>query len=327
MRGPLLILVAVMPQVMGLAQMGSPGGGETQAIALHPTDPKILYAGAAKGLCKTTAGGKDNWPSSGLEALSPRAIVLDRSNPEVLFVGTYEMGVYKSEDGARSWTRSSSGITNGRIRSLVIDPGNGQVVYAGTDGGGVFKTVDGGESWSEVNRGLIDKTLRCLVGDPSNPEVLYAGTWHGIYTSADGGQTWSSNQDGLYDVDVHAIAIDPTDPSVLYAATSPAGVFRSTDGGKSWSSSNTPLAQHILALAVDPAASGHVYAGTNKGVFRSTDGGRSFQPAGLRWSNRTWTLVFDSKTDPPTLYYGGEGGVLKTASGGKWWDVTGPQRR
>ena len=56
-----------------------------------------------------------------------------------------------------------------------------------------------------------------------------------------------------------------------------------------------------------------------KGVFRSIDGGSRFWPAGLQWSNRNWTLVFDTKTDPPTLYYGGEGGVLKTTSGGRRW--------
>ena len=58
------------------AQMGSPGHGETQAVALHPTDPMILYAGAAKGLCKTIKGGKDNWPTVGLDTFSPRAIVV-----------------------------------------------------------------------------------------------------------------------------------------------------------------------------------------------------------------------------------------------------------
>ncbi len=210
MRVLLLALATVSSQVMGLAQMGSPGGGETQVIALHPTDPGTLYAGAAKGLCKTTSGGKDNWPSSGLEALSPRAIVLDRSKPQVLYVGTYEMGVYKSTDGARSWSRTSSGITNGRIRGLVIDPENGQIVYAGTDGGGVFKTVDGGKNWREANRGLVDKTLRSLVGDPGNAEILYAGTWHGVYKSTDGGEIWSANRNGLYDIDVRAIAIDPS---------------------------------------------------------------------------------------------------------------------
>ena len=81
-----------------------------------------------------------------------------------------------------------------------------------------------------------------------------------------------------------------------------------------------------MALAVDPKKPAEVYAGTLAGIFRSTDRGMSWKPAGLHWSNRTWTLVFDDRTDPPTLYYGGEGGVLKTQNGGLWWEVTGPKR-
>ena len=58
MRILLLALVAVSHQVMVLARVGSPGGGETQTNALHPMDPATLFAGAAKGLCKTTSGGR-----------------------------------------------------------------------------------------------------------------------------------------------------------------------------------------------------------------------------------------------------------------------------
>ncbi|MCP5119276.1 MAG: hypothetical protein GY953_51395, partial [bacterium] len=94
----LLSLPTILP-----AQMGSPGGGETQAIALHPTDANIIYAGAAKGLCRTTKAGKDNWPSSGLETYSPRAIVINPAAPNTVYAGTYEMGIYKTTNAAASW--------------------------------------------------------------------------------------------------------------------------------------------------------------------------------------------------------------------------------
>ncbi len=327
MRPALIGVALALAAPAALAQMGSPGGGEAQAVALHPSDPLTIYVGAARGLCKTTSGGKDGWPSTGLEALSPRAIALDRANPDMLYAGTYEMGVYRSTDAGRTWSKASAGISNLRIRGLVIDPSDGRVVYAGTDGGGVYKSVDGGTTWREVNRGLIDKTLRCLVGDPDDSATLYAGTWHGIYRTTDAGQTWQANPDGLYDIDVRAIAINPADPQVVYAATDPGGVHRSADGGWTWLSSKTPLLQRILALTVDPAEPDRVFAGTTKGVFRSDDRGRTFRRAGLQWSNRTWALVFDSKTAPPTLYYAGEGGVLKTTDGGRWWELTGPRRR
>lgn len=304
-------------------QMGSPGQGETQAVALHPTNPEILYAGAGKGLCKSVKGGKDNWPTVGLDRLSPRAIVLDPANPEIVYAGTFEMGVHKSVDGGAHWSAVNAGLTYPEIRALAITR---EALYAGTDGGGVFKTADGGTRWREVNRGLVDKTVRALVADPRDPRTLYAGTWHGVYKSADGGENWSANPAGLYDVDVVALAIDPSNSANLYAATNPRGVWRSTDGGVTWSPGEKPLTEFLQSIAIDPHEPSHVYAGTRAGVFRSTDSGRTFARAGLSWSNSAWTLVFDARTRPATLYYGGVGGVLKTVNGGKWWSVTGPIR-
>ena len=125
---------------------------------------------------------------------------------------------------------------------------------------------------------------------------------------------------------VVALALDPTNSSILYAATNPRGVWRSADGGASWAPGAKPLTEHLQAIAVDPHTPTHVYLGTRAGVFRSIDSGDNFEPAGLAWSNSVWTLVFDSRTKPATLYYGGVGGVLKTVDGGQWWNVTGPIR-
>ena len=219
-QGPVLtVLLLLATLVTAHAQMGSPGGGETQAIALHPTNPQIIYVGAAE--------------------------------------------------------------------------------------------------WVEKNHGLLDKVVRCMVVDPNNPATLWVGTWHGIYRSEDGGDTWRANPDGLYDVDVRALALDPTDSRILYAGTHPRGVFRSEDGGWTWKKASQPLSEEILAVVVDPSNPARVFAGTRAGVFRSENRGDRFEGAGLSWSNRTWTLVFDERTSPPTLYYGGEGGVLKTTNSGR----------
>jgi photosystem II stability/assembly factor-like uncharacterized protein len=304
-------------------QMGSPGQGETQAIALHPRSPLVIYAGAGKGLCKTLDGGKDNWPAVGLERLSPRVIALDPGDPEIVYVGTYKMGIYKSTDAGAHWSAMNDGLTWLGIRALVFSM---DTLYAGTDGGGVFQSTNGGAEWREMNRGLIDKTVRSLVVDPRSPRTIYAGTWHGVYKSVDGGENWASDSNGLYDVDVAALAIDPWDSSILYAATNPRGVWRSADGGRTWKPGTKPLSEHLLSIAVDPHNPAEVYAGTRAGVFRSVDSGGSFAPAGLGWSNSAWTLVFDARTRPATLYYGGVGGVLKTGNGGVWWNVTGPIR-
>ncbi len=153
--------------------MGSPGHGETQAIALHPTNPDIIYAGAAKGLCKTLRGGLDDWPSFGLEMVSPRTIAVSQNHPDLLYVGTHKTGVYRSDDGAKNWKQLNQGTTVLRIRALVIHPQDDRIVFAGTDGTGVFKTMDGGATWREMNRGLIDKVVRALVIDPDDSDIWF----------------------------------------------------------------------------------------------------------------------------------------------------------
>jgi photosystem II stability/assembly factor-like uncharacterized protein len=323
---PIIFLLAFLSNDLP-AQMASPGHGETQSIALHPTDPNILYAGAAKGLCKTLEGGADGWPVYGLDSFSPRAIVVSKTNPDILYAGTCEMGVHKSDNAAKSWKAVNTGITDLRIRALVIHPSDNRIVYAGTEGTGIFKTVDGGQSWDEMNTGLVDKVIRTLVIDPENSDRLYAGTWHGVYSTVDGARTWSVDSQGIFDVDVRALALDPTNPKILYAGTQPRGIYRSADRGKTWVAGAEPLTEFIESMAIDPANPSHVYVGTKAGVFLSTDRGDHFTSAGLRWSNQAWTLVFDPKTSPPTLYYGGVGGVLKTINQGHWWEVTGPKHK
>lgn len=323
-----VITVVLTPNILA-AQGGSPGHGESLAIALHPTDSNIIYAGTAKGLVKTTTGGQDNWPTYGLDTYGPREVIVSQQNPDLIYAGTFRTGVHKSEDAALTWKAVNSGLTDKRIRALAIDPRNDQVLYAGTEGTGVFKTEDGGESWREINRGLLDKVIRALLIDPENPNILYAGTWHGVYKSTDGGGNWSANPDGpLYNVDVRAMAFDPTDSQTIYAGTEPRGVFRSRDGGETWQAGANPLLTHVESMAVDPANPGHIYVGTRggDGVMLSTDYGDTFKSIGLRWSVSVWDLVFDAKTSPPTLYYGGIGGILKTTNQGLWWEVTGPKR-
>ena len=96
---PLLLIFAALLSASFLhAQMASPGHGETQAVAIHPTNSDIIYAGAAKGLCKTLNGGQDNWPTYGLSMVSPRTIVISEANPDLLYVGSHKMGVYRSKD-------------------------------------------------------------------------------------------------------------------------------------------------------------------------------------------------------------------------------------
>ncbi|MBA3442748.1 MAG: hypothetical protein H0T92_23100 [Pyrinomonadaceae bacterium] len=131
-------------------------------------------------MLKSTDGGA-NWReiNNGLTSISSvTAIVVDRDNPSILYIGT-SGGVFKSTDGGANWSAFNDGLTNLDIRVLTLAPGNPNTLYAGT-AGGVFKITD-----NTPGRNSIDDTeffVRQQYFDFLNREPDAAGLafWKGI---------------------------------------------------------------------------------------------------------------------------------------------------
>ncbi|MGA9774080.1 MAG: hypothetical protein WBV94_33930 [Blastocatellia bacterium] len=142
-----------------------------EAIAVDPTNPNIIYAGAGHAVFKSTDGGA-NWINldTGPKRLRVGAIVIDPSNTDTVFVGT-EDGIFKTTNGGTDWRRFE-GL---RVSSLAIDPSASNVIYAGTSKG-VFMSSDRGENWSRAKLGLPDVHVQDVAIDPSDTKVVYAAT-------------------------------------------------------------------------------------------------------------------------------------------------------
>ena len=65
-------------------------------------------------------------------------LVIDPSNSQILYAGTWGDGVHKSSDSGSSWAAYSSGLRSDHVYCLALDPSNPQTLYAGTSGG-VFR--------------------------------------------------------------------------------------------------------------------------------------------------------------------------------------------
>jgi len=191
-------------------------------------------------------------------------------------------------------------IHGGEMTSIAIvtDPTITQTVYVGTRDAGVFKTTAGGQSWQPARTGLTFYPIRSLQVDPQHPNILYAGTdFDGIWKSTDEGNTWSKSSSGLDEsLIVFQIVFDPQDTNTLYAglaggvALCVGNIYKSEDGSASWEMKDNGIPRYlgtehtngILSLAIDPADSSLLYAGTlHDGAFQSTNGGE------------TWTAIND----------------------------------
>ena len=247
------------------------------------------------------------------QAASIQALTLVGS--DVLYAGSFGLGVFRSADRGATWTKSGDGVTDPFILSLVTSKDG--AVYVGTFRGGVFRTKDGGKSWQPVNDGLKRKEIKTLL---AVGEVIYAGTADGAYRLNAADDHWSVVTTGLDEILVHALA--QSSDGTLYAGTSGKGVLRFKANSTGWVRLHHGLKDHegmvenfIRVLTIDPE--GGIYAGTfDGGVFRSPDGGSTWRPISRALPNDSIRgIVFNSRG----LFVATGHGIFKTTDKGRQW--------
>jgi photosystem II stability/assembly factor-like uncharacterized protein len=313
-----------------------PGPGMT-SLAIDPTDPNRMYAGAYSTSAYSSIDGGTSWTAdrSGLpytetwlvrSGLSSYASMVD---VRVLADGSAVAGVAyfgffkKAKDGA-AWSPANEGLVGTNVQALATPPSGGPNVYAGVAGLGVARSQDNGASWQWV--GLRDRYIETLAVHPTNPSIVYAATNAGVYKSTNAGSSWRLVHRVGKEVDRSvaghtAVAIAPSRPSVVYAATSERGVFRSDDSGGKWRKLSLDQYSVVSSLAVHPQKPYTVYAGTRYfSVARSTDGGKTWRGRDdfLYGADRRQIAI--DPTQPSRLYAALDGGgVYRSTDSGKTW--------
>jgi photosystem II stability/assembly factor-like uncharacterized protein len=169
------------------------------SVVMDPRDPDLLYVGTSGGVYKSTDGAKKWHPSShGMiedseiataMALGVNALAIDPRSPNVIYAATTH-GLYKSINGAESWSFVKGELEKAFVSTLVVDHQDSRTIYAGTDRG-IFKSSDESASFHPISRGLTNVNVRSLVMHPAEHLILYAGTNNGIYKTTDGGTNWT----------------------------------------------------------------------------------------------------------------------------------------
>ncbi|TMC85263.1 MAG: hypothetical protein E6J10_08260 [Chloroflexi bacterium] len=280
----------------------------------------FLLAACAPGVGIFSSGA---WQSGGLQHQHIRALAVDPNNPQNIYAGDAQNGVFTSTDGGLHWSKHSAGLPAATaIHALAFDD-PGKKLYAATDAG-VYITANAAQRWSAVP-GLPADSYTAIAFDLKAAQTLYVGTTHhGVLTSANSGASWSAVQAGLpADAMINSLAFD-SDAHQLWAATGK-GVFRSPDDGKNWQALNAGLPAGINIFAVLPASiyggdKSLVYLGTNQGFYRSQDDaahwGRSQTP--LMRVN-IYALLIDIHTISTVYIATNTAGVLRSNDSGQNW--------
>jgi photosystem II stability/assembly factor-like uncharacterized protein len=256
------------------------------------------------------------------------AIVVDPTDPKIIYLGVAQGGVWKTIDGGRNWAAKSDNEISLAIGALAMDPTNHLILYAGTGegnyagdsyyGNGLLKTTDGGETWSLYGNDTLNLArFSRLAVNPMTPEIVFAAITSsdnprvasGVYRSTDGGVNWTRMKTGLPSMRNQGatdIVLDPTNPNIAYAAFYGSGIYKTTQANTDdplWTKlSVTGLNSNAfsrISLGISPSSPQIIYAlvadnSSNDYIvnkfYRTIDGGNSWRSIPLpgRASSSPW---------------------------------------
>jgi len=286
------------------------------ALAVSPSHHQIVWAGTGEawairdsdmmgdGIYKSTDSGQ-TWTNMGLQETGRIGrVVVHPTNPDIVYACAagrltgpqQERGVFRTNDGGRTWQRVLFVDPNSGCSGLSMDAADPRTLIAGTwevtmhswgmfsggPGSGVFVSHDGGSNWKRVEGhglpkspvGKIDVAIA-----PKNPKRVYAliqtADQGSVWSSDDGGDNWAvvnwqralTGRAGYY----IRLAVSPSNPAEVLVADS--SFWLSTDGGKSFRT--MPWGGDTHDIWIDPANADRILVTHDGGMYMTTDHGKT----------------------------------------------------
>lgn len=254
--------------------VGLPEKVEVRAIAVHPANSNVIYAGTQDGPYRSTDGGA-HWERLGFPDRNAViwALSIHPTRPNVLFAGTAPVALYRSVDSGDNWHRLPKAISpahceregfDSRVVRITVDPNRPDDVYAALEVSGVIRSSDGGETWADMSGSLIKFAEQpkyqsnvggrhcgvcegmldshALAVSAAVPGTAFLAIRMGLFRSDDRGATWHDTEIGRFSPLTYCrdVIVSPHDPRVMYACLSPAAfskdgsLYRSDDLARNW---------------------------------------------------------------------------------------------
>jgi len=254
------------------------------------------------------------------------------NQPNLFYFGATGGGVWKTNNGGRSWENISDGFFGGSIGAITVAKSDPNVIYVGggektirgnvSSGYGIWKSENAGKTWQSMGLPQSRHVPRIAV-HPTNSEVVFAAVLgdvykptndRGLYKSTDGGKNWrkvlfANEQSGVVDM-----MMDPTNPRIMYASTwrvqrtpyslssggEGSALWKSTDSGETWTEISTnkgfpSSTLGIIGVTVSPVNNQRVWA-----IVENKDQGGLYRSED---GGDTWTQVNSDRSLRQRAWY------------------------
>ncbi|HET8887989.1 MAG TPA: glycoside hydrolase [Candidatus Angelobacter sp.] len=324
--------------------LGLRDGQQIPQLAVDPRDPNKVFAAVAghpygpnkeRGVYRSTDGGQNFTkvlPTSDDENIGASDVLIDPSNPEIVYATLWEAregpwengawngsggGIFKSTDGGQTFTQLTGGLPKDIIQAhIAIAESNPNRLMASVaskpNNVGLYRSDDAGATWAQITTDTRPAG-RIGGGDLSVPrfnpkdENMVIVTSTVTWKSTDGGKTWTGFRGAPGGDDYQNLWINPNNPQII-AIVSDQGAIITVNGGETWSSwYNQPTAQmyHVNADNAFPyrLCSGQQESGSACISSRGNDGEITFRD----WhpvAAEEYGYVVPDPLDPDVVYGG-----------------------
>jgi photosystem II stability/assembly factor-like uncharacterized protein len=226
-----------------------------------------------------------------LEGVGAQCVAVDPRDSDRGYVGTFDHGLYATEDGGATWRQDERGLDERRVMSVAVSPSHHEagvsVAYAGTEPSNLYRSEDGGRTWQRLPalRELPSEPtwsfpprpwthhVRTIALHPSDPDWIAVGIeLGGVMRSRDAGATWVDHNPQAHS-DAHQLLTHPLAPERLYEAAGQ-GIARSENLGESWHRLGDGLDRsYAWAQAIDPADPDLWYVSISRSPFAAHGSG------------------------------------------------------
>ncbi|PYM56427.1 MAG: hypothetical protein DMD77_15860 [Candidatus Rokuibacteriota bacterium] len=249
-------------------------------------DPDTVYAGIQDAALYRSSDGGQSWQElpglrthksapfwqPGAGGMCLHTILLDPSHPGRIFVAISAAGVFRSDDGGKTWRPMNRGLKSEGIPDPTAEVGHcvhrvamhrsrPNVLFMQKHWD-VMRSDDAGESWREVSGNLPTDFGFPIDVHAHEPDTVYVVPIKSdaehyvpegklrVYRSRTGGNEWEALTKGLpqqhcyVNVLRDAMAVDSLDPCGVYFGTTGGQVYASADAGDSWA----PIVQDLPSV-------------------------------------------------------------------------------